>query len=138
MPLANSPLRLDADLVNEAGAEAPSMSRSVAQQIAHWARLGRELERSPDLSMKAVTDTLAGRARYDALTAKEQAVVRAHWDERMRLLRDALDLEHEFSATGYRFAEMGPTGEVSIRGARARRSAASRRHVGPRSRKKRS
>jgi hypothetical protein len=137
MPLASSPLRLDADLVKEAGDAAPSMSRSVAQQIAYWARLGRELERSPDVSLKAVAATLAGRERYDSLTPKDQAVVRALWDERMRAIRDSLDLEGELVESGYRFAELGPGGDVVMRGGGVRRTSASRRHVRPRSSKKR-
>lgn len=116
MPTASSPLRLDADLVASAGLAAPVMSRSTAQQIAHWARIGRELERSPAVSLQAVADALASSSAYDGLSAEEQSVVRAFWTERMRALRDALRVDRDFEAAGYRYAELDARGKVVERG----------------------
>lgn len=116
MPTASSPLRLDAELVASAGLAAPAMSRSTAQQIAHWARIGRELERSPTVSLQAVADVLAGGADYDGLPAEDQSVVRAFWTERMRALRDALRLDLAFTASHYRYAELDARGKVVERG----------------------
>ena len=120
MPTASSPLRLDAELVASAGLAAPAMSRSTAQQIAHWARIGRELERSPAVSLQAVADVLAGRADYDELPAEDQSVVRAFWTERMRALREALRLDLAFAASDYRYAELDARGKVVERGGPAR------------------
>lgn len=109
-----SPIRLDAELTRSAEPVASRMSRSVPEQIAHWARIGRELERSPDVSVAEVRKVLDGAASYDGLPAREQALVRAAWLERMQALGDALNLEQEFAETGYRYAEADDAGRVTI------------------------
>ena len=58
MPTSNSPMRLDPELTAAARSSAASMSRSLSQQIAHWARIGRELERSPEVTVAAVQAVL--------------------------------------------------------------------------------
>jgi hypothetical protein len=103
-----SPLRIDPELTRSAEPVASRMSRSVPEQIAHWARIGRELERSADVSVVAVNRVLEGAAQYDALPAREQALVRAAWLERIDELRAGLDLAKEYAAAGYRYAELEP------------------------------
>lgn len=115
MPTSRSPLRLDADLLASAAAAAPAQSRSAAQQIAHWARIGRELERAPDVTARDVLDVLQGAAEYDALSARGQAVVRAAWSERAAHLRDATRLDEEFARRGARYAELDDRGRVVVR-----------------------
>ncbi len=106
------PVRIDAELYAEATEAAPVMSRSAAQQIAHWARVGRELEGSSEVSVDAVAETLRGAKSYDSLSTKEQAVVRAHWRERMTELRNALRLDREFTAAGRSYVELDGRGRV--------------------------
>lgn len=113
-------MRLDPELTRSAESVAEKMSRSVPEQILHWARIGRELERSPEVSIADVRKVLEGSARYDALPAREQAVVRAAWLERMQALGAALDLASEFAAAGYRYAELGAGGQVTVQEPRAR------------------
>lgn len=136
MPALPSPLRLDPELTRSAEPVAARMSRSVPEQIAHWARIGRELERSPDISVAAVHRVLEGAAQYDALPAREQALVRAAWLERMDELRAGLDLAREYDSTGYRYAEADDSGRVAVHepkaayrvaGATKRRKRAARR-----------
>ncbi|MGH8480942.1 MAG: TA system antitoxin ParD family protein [Nevskiaceae bacterium] len=107
-------MRLDPELTRSAEPVASRMSRSVPEQIAHWARIGRELERSPEVSVAQVRKVLEGAAQYDALPAREQALVRAAWLERMQALGAALDLEREFAASGYRYAELDSRGAVTV------------------------
>jgi hypothetical protein len=107
-------MRLDPELTRSAEPVAEKMSRSVPEQIAHWARIGREVERSPELSVAQIRKVLDGAAAYDALPAREQALVRAAWLERMQALGDALNLERDFAAAGYRYAEADAAGRVSI------------------------
>lgn len=114
MPALPSPLRLDPELTRSAEPVAARMSRSVPEQIAHWARIGRELERSPDISVAAVRRVLDGAGQYDALPAREQALVRAAWLERMDELRAGLNLAKEYGSTGYRYAEADDTDRVSV------------------------
>ena len=54
--------------------EAQLSSRSLAGQVAHWMRIGRSIERSPDFSYTQVRQALAGRLSPDRLTGLEQAV----------------------------------------------------------------
>ena len=109
-----SPLRLDPELTRSAEPVAEKMSRSVPEQIAHWARIGRELERSPEVSIAQVRKVLDGAAEYDALPPREQALARAAWLERMQALGAALDLEQEFTASSYRYAELNDRGAVTV------------------------
>ena len=97
---ASAPTRIDEDLFAAAKSAGELLSRSAAQQINHWARIGRELEASQAVSARDIGDVLAGRASYDDLSAREQAVVRAEWDERMTALRTGLNFDDEFSAAG--------------------------------------
>ena len=87
---SSPPTRLDADVYRDAAAVAPSTSRSTAQQLSHWARLGREVEATVIVATRrrAVDAVVAGQGGYDELTADEQAVVRTAWQERIDHLVD--------------------------------------------------
>ena len=113
----SAPTRIDEDLFAAARAAGEVMSRSAAQQINHWARIGRELESSETVSHRDIARVLAGRGSYDDLTAREQAVVRAEWDERMAELRTGLDFGAEFTAQGETWAEADAQGRTVERGA---------------------
>ena len=115
MPTATTPVRLDAEITSAARKTAPRMSRSVAEQLSHWARLGRELERSPDVSLTLIQRTLDGQGDYDALPQKEQAVVRAMWAERLGTLRGQLRLDVNFAESGHRYAELDDKGRIVTR-----------------------
>lgn len=116
MPTAAAPIRLDRELAAAAREEAQAMSRSVAEQVSHWARLGRELERSPHVSVASVQAVLRGSTPYDALNAQEQAVVRATWDENIQATLAGLDLSAQFAAEGHRYAELDEHGQLRIVG----------------------
>jgi hypothetical protein len=111
-----SPTRIDDELYASAKLVGPLMSRSTAQQIAHWARIGRELESSTSVSPRAIAEVLGAQRRYDELTPEEQAVVRAEWTERMDARRDQLDLAQEFSDRGVAYVELDDDGQVVRRG----------------------
>lgn len=108
----SSPVRIDDDVHASAKIMASVMSRSTAQQIAHWARIGRELETSQSVSQRAIAQVLECEVSYDDLTAEEQAVVRAEWVVRMAQRRDELDLAAEFVAQGRSFVELDEDGNI--------------------------
>ncbi|RPH64035.1 MAG: hypothetical protein EHM83_08945 [Burkholderiales bacterium] len=116
MPSATAPIRIDRELDASARDAARAMSRSVAEQVSHWARLGRELERSPDVSVANVQAVLCGQDSYDRLNAQEQALVRTAWDERMTTELAALDLAAAFRADGHSYAELDDDGQLRIVG----------------------
>lgn len=107
-----SPTRIDDELYAAAKVVGPLMSRSAAQQIAHWARIGREVEAADSISHRAVAQVLAAHRDYDRLSAHEQAVVRAEWAERMDARRNDLDLAQEFSEEGRSYVELDGSGQV--------------------------
>lgn len=115
MATAQGPVRLDAEITEAARVAASRMSRSVAQQVSHWARIGRELERARDVSAEDIRRVLEGEADYDAIPAKEQAMVRAVWSGRIDQLRTELRLDRDYVSRGYRYAELDEHGEVVVR-----------------------
>ena len=109
----SAPIRIDGELYAAAKAVAASQDRSAAQQIAHWARVGRELEASRDISAAAIQDVLSGRRHYDNLATEEQAVVRAVWTERLDALARGIDLTDTLRAEGHtEVVEADPEGRV--------------------------
>lgn len=109
---ASTPVRIDSELYAEAESVAEVMSRSTTQQIAHWARIGRELEASPTVSMQDVAAVLGNKNRYDTLGEDEQAIVRASWAERLAALSGSLRLDQDFAAEGRPFVELDDEGRV--------------------------
>src|SRR5436190_22301214 len=112
MTKAASPVRLDPELIRSAEMVAPMMSRSVAQQVTHWARIGRELEAGGEVSMARIADVLRGRRRYDRLSGEEQGFVRAEWARRIEILRQGLRLDVVFADASHRYAELDSSGRV--------------------------
>ncbi|MGB3770911.1 MAG: hypothetical protein WBF79_18755 [Rhodococcus sp. (in: high G+C Gram-positive bacteria)] len=116
-----SSLRIDDDLYAAAKLAGSVASRSAAQQVAHWALVGREMETSHHVSTRDIADVLAGRASYDSLAAREQAVTRAEWSERIESVTDSLDFEREFRADGRPFVEADADGTVIHRQSESRK-----------------
>jgi hypothetical protein len=107
-----SPARIDDQLYASAKLAGEVQSRSASQQVVHWARIGREIEASASVGLKEVAEVLAGSRSYDTLSAKEQAVVRAEWSDRMDNLRANLNLAKEFTAAGRRWVEVDDDGRI--------------------------
>jgi hypothetical protein len=113
--MKTSPTRVDEDLFASAQMVGSLMDRSAAQQINHWARIGREIEAGASISHRAIADVLAKRTSYDKLTVEEQAVVRAEWRERIEDRRAELDLAEKFVGQNREYAELDDEGRVVIR-----------------------
>lgn len=109
---ANAPTRIDDDLFAAAKAAGSVMSRSAAQQVTHWARIGMQLEASMSVSQRDIARVLAGQRSYDTLSVHEQAIVRAEWDERMTAAREGLDLTAELAAAGESWIEADEQGRT--------------------------
>lgn len=111
-----SPTRIDDELYASAKIVGELMSRSAAQQVSHWARIGRELEAAGQVSHRAIAEVLAGARDYDQLSDLEQAVVRSEWAERLQARREQLNLAEEFAARGRASAvELDDDGTVDTR-----------------------
>ena len=118
---STSPARIDDDLYTSAKLAGSVQSRSASQQVAHWARIGREIEASASISPREIAAVLAGAASYDSLDPKAQAVVRAAWSARMDELRGTLDLAASFEAAGRTWVELDDAGKVVERAVAGRR-----------------
>lgn len=99
-------------------AAAAVTSRTVPQQIAHWARIGRELEMSPRVNHRAITKVLTGTGSYDSLGEQEQAIVREEWADRVTALRSELNYEAAFTAAGESYSEIDEHGNLLVHPAR--------------------
>lgn len=114
--MASVPTRIDDRLYAAAKAAGKLHSRSVAEQIGHWARLGRALDASPAVSVDDVSRVLSGRADYDDLSdPAAQASVRAAWSERLDERIAAVGLEDELRAAGEPWFVAGDDGRVVAR-----------------------
>ena len=112
MAMSSSPVRIEAEIFEAAKLVGETMSRSAAQQLAHWARIGREVEASGTISQREIGLALAGRRSYDTLSSDEQAIVRAEWAERISARRAGLDLATRFAAEGNGWVELDDDGNV--------------------------
>lgn len=109
------PTRVGGDLFAAAKSSGAVHSRSAAQQIAHWARIGRELEASAGVSHRDIEAVLTGGGSYDALQEREQAIVRGTWDEEIGERLSSLDLEEKFQSVGVEWVEADAEGNVVAR-----------------------
>lgn len=109
------PIRVDGELFDAAKSVGAVANRSAGQQLAYWARIGRELESSPGTSLRDIHRVLAGNASYDELGERNQAVVRAIWDEQMEARRAHLDLAAEFTRAGRSWTEADESGRAIVR-----------------------
>ena len=92
------------------------MDRSAAQQVAHWARLGRELEEERGAAHQRIAAVLAGQMHYDDLDdPRDRAIVRAVWAEQTKQWRESLDLEAQFVSDGRPYVAAGDDGEPVVR-----------------------
>jgi hypothetical protein len=110
--MSTMPTRVDGDLFDAAKSVGAVNSRSAAQQINHWARIGREFEASGRVSQRDIERVLAGQASYDEIGDQAQAVVRATWDTRIAERIAALDFEAEFTEAGDTWSEADESGHV--------------------------
>lgn len=118
--MATMPTRIDQELFDAAKAEGELHSRSAAQQLHHWARVGRELERSSAVTHGDIARVLAGEMSYDDLKDdKAQAIVRAEWRARLAERLASLNLEPELRKTGRPWVVGDENGNVVIRGGTA-------------------
>lgn len=74
-------IKLADDLMDEARIASDIHSRSLSGQIAHWARIGKAIERSSAFSHDRINAVLAGKASTTTLTDEEYAVWSDKFDD---------------------------------------------------------
>lgn len=112
---STTPTRFDAALFESAQAAGARTHRSAAQQLAHWALLGRELEAASGLAQRDIDRVLAGQLSYDHIGDRDQAAVRTAWREGIDADLASLDLRSRFEAQGRtRWSEADEQGNVTV------------------------
>ena len=108
------PTRVDDEVYADATATGQEMGRSVAKQLSHWARIGRELEATAVMTTRRrrMEAVLAGDGEYDELTGDEQALVRTNWSERITELAGQVDVGAAKQAAGLPYVTLDADGEV--------------------------
>jgi hypothetical protein len=103
------------DVYAAAKVAAELTGRSVAEQLSHWAKVGREVEAltliGPHERQRSAQQLLAGRD-YDTLAGDEQALVRTAWDEEAEERLRSLDLAAERHAAGLPIIILDEDGQV--------------------------
>ena len=106
------PTRVTIELFDTAKVVGDMTSRSAAQQIEHWARIGREIELASTLAQRDIAAVLSGSLQYDDLGTEEQAVVRARWASLMKERRESLDLVRDFGLRGETYVDIDDQGHI--------------------------
>lgn len=71
------PTRVNADIATSAAAVATQESRTFAEQVNHWARIGMQVERSGSIANRRVLAVAAGEASFSTLDDDERTVAHA-------------------------------------------------------------
>ena len=106
------PTRVTIELFDTAKVVGDMTSRSAAQQIEHWARIGREIELASTLAQRDIAAVLSGSLQYDDLGTEEQAVIRARWASLMKERRESLDLVRDFGLRGETYVDIDDQGHI--------------------------
>jgi hypothetical protein len=106
------PIEIEETLFDSAERAGSAFGRSASNQIARWARAGRALEASGEVSLDQVEAALSGELSYDALNPSEQRLVWTEWPERIEQRIKGLDLVGEFREKGASYFELDDKGNV--------------------------
>lgn len=108
--MASPSTRVDDDLYADATVTGKLTSRSAAQQLSYWARIGRSVARSTTEAQLLEMLTKP----YDELDTDQRAVVRAEWSEAIAR-RASRNYAAGFIAEGEPYAELDDDGNAVMR-----------------------
>ena len=94
------PTRIDEELYEAAKVKGAVNSRSAAQQIAHWAKLGRAVESSSNVTQRQIEAVLSGELTYDDASEAAQEAVHAEWMSQIPHRMSQLNFAEEFVSAG--------------------------------------
>jgi hypothetical protein len=79
----STPTRVPRDVAERASAVARAENRSVAEQIAHWTRIGMAVERAGSVAHRRVLAAVCGEGQFAALDDNERTAAHALVDARI-------------------------------------------------------
>ena len=103
------PTRFAADLLDDAAEEGALQSRSAKQQLDHWARLGRSLDRRHAATIRAVLD---GNVELSDLDAPTRTAVNAALDTAVEERAASVSLGAAALARGIAVVAIDDSGEL--------------------------
>lgn len=108
---ATDVIRIKHALKQQAELEGKVLNRRAAEQIEHWATLGRTLERMEGVSLNRVRDCLEAKHNVDELNLEEKALVYAtlHKYETHAVFPDFAAIKQQ---SGLAYTELNADGEV--------------------------
>lgn len=105
-------IKITDDIARAARAEAELMNRSMTEQVEHWARIGRALERLPGVSMAKVRTVLDAGRDFDDLNADERAVALGALESLTFNPKGDRGLQREKSEAGQPYTVLDSAGRV--------------------------
>lgn len=105
-------IKITDDIARAARAEAELMNRSMTEQVEHWARIGRALERLPGVSMAKVRTVLDAGRDFDDLNADERAVALGALESLTFNPKGDRGLQREKSESGQPYTVLDSAGRV--------------------------
>lgn len=85
-------VKLSDELVSAAREESAAMSRSITQQVEHWARIGRLIERNPSWSYERVQQALRAEVPFDELSTPERLTYLSELEDQLMAPEGNADL----------------------------------------------
>lgn len=105
-------VKINDDIAVAARAEAELMNRSMTEQLEHWARIGRSLERLPGVSMAKVRTVLDAGRDFNDLKADERAIALGALETLTFNPKGDRGLQREKSAAGQSYTVLDNAGRV--------------------------
>ena len=91
-------VKLSEELVESARHESEIQSRSMTQQIEHWARIGRAVERTGQYSAERIRGALKAELAFDALNTDEKLHYLSELEREVHMPRGDRDLARRLAA----------------------------------------
>lgn len=108
----STPVRVEADLYRAARFAAARSSRSTAQQVDYWARLGRAVSLPETVARRRIEAATAGRLDFTDLSADERTVANAEIDARVEQRAEGTSYGEQLAADGMTTVALGDEGNL--------------------------
>lgn len=110
--MATKPVRVPADLFDDAVLAGEASSRSAAQQIDYWARVGREVAMAESAARDRILNAVAGRSSLSSLGVEERVVANAEIDTAIETTAASVDFAAQLAAEGVATVTMDADGQM--------------------------
>lgn len=110
--MATRPVRVAADLFHDAMLAGDANSRSAAQQIDYWARVGREVVTAESAARDRIVNAVAGHAPLSLWNAEERVLANAEIDTAIETTAASVDFAARLAAEGVATVTMNADGQM--------------------------